>query len=70
MALVCNKPEAAAKVLDKLGEYDNPVSHMRLVRMHGRHFVNRKELLKQKEWKQAVATVEGLIEGGTFEMDV
>lgn len=70
MALVCNKPEAAAKVLDKLGEHDNPVSHMRLVRMHGRHFVNRKELLKQKEWKQAVATVESLAEGGTFEMDV
>ena len=70
MALVCNNPDAAIKVLDRLGEHDNPVSHMRLVRMHGRHFVNRKELFKQKEWKEAVATVESLAEGGTFEMDV
>ena len=70
MALVCNNPEAAGKVLDRLGEHDNPVSHLRLVRMHGRHAVNRKDLLKQKEWKQAVALVEELAEGGTFELDV
>jgi len=70
MALVCNKPESAAKVLDNLGEYDNPVSHIRLVRMHGRHFVNRNQLFKQHEWKEAVAAVENLIEGGTYEMDV
>ncbi len=70
MALVCNNPEAAGKVLDRLGEHDNPVSHIRLVRMHGRHFVNRKQLLKQKEWKQAVAVVEELSEGGTLELDV
>jgi len=70
MALVCNNPDAAGKVLDRLGKYDDPVSHLRLARMHGRHFVNRKELLKQSEWKQAVATVEDLAAGGTFEMDV
>jgi len=70
MALVCNNSEAAGKVLDRLGDYDNPVSHIRLVRMHGRHFVNRKELLKQKEWKQAVAVVDELSEGGTYELDV
>ena len=70
MALVCNNPDAAGKVLDRLGEHDNPVSHLRLVRMHGRHFVNRKELLKQKEWKQAVAVIEEMSEGGTYELDV
>ena len=70
MALVCNNPDAAGKVLDRLGKYDNPVSHLRLARMHGRHFINRKELLKQAEWKQAVAIVEELSAGGTFEMDV
>jgi len=70
MALVCNKPESAAKVLDNLGDYDNPVSHLRLVRMHGRHYVNRNQLFKQTEWKNAVAAVENLLEGGTFEMDV
>lgn len=70
MALVCNDPDAAGKVLDRLGEHNDPVSHLRLVRMHGRHFVNRKQLLKHKEWKQAVATVEELASGGNLEMDV
>ena len=70
MALVCNSPESAARVLDNLGEYDNPVSHIRFARMHGRHFVNRKQLLKEKEWKQAVAMVEDLQGGDTLEMDV
>ena len=70
MALVCNKPEAAAKVLDNLGEVNNPVSHLRLVRMHGRHNVNRKELLKQPQWKQAVAQVEDFAAGDELQLDV
>ena len=70
MALVCNKPEAAMKVLDNLGEANNPVSHLRLVRMHGRHVVNRKELLKQAQWKQAVAQVENFAAGDPLELDV
>ena len=70
MALVCNDPDAAAKVLDNLGDLDNPVSHMRLARMHGRHFVNRKELLKEDQWKNAVALVDDLSAGDTLELDV
>jgi beta-N-acetylhexosaminidase len=70
MALVCNDPDAAAKVLDKLGDLDNPVSHVRLARMHGRHFVNRKQLLKEREWKNAVALVEDMMGGDTLELDV
>jgi len=70
MALVCNKPEAAMKVLDNLGKVDNPVSHLRLVRMHGRHFVNRHELLKQAQWKQAVAQLEDFAAGDELGLDV
>ena len=70
MALVCNDPDAAAKVLDNLGDLDNPVSHVRLARMHGRHFVNRKEMLKEDQWKNAVALVNDLSAGDTLELDV
>ncbi|WP_455365712.1 beta-N-acetylhexosaminidase [Kaarinaea lacus] len=70
MALVCNDPDAAAKVLDNLGKLDNPVSHVRLARMHGRHYVNRQQLLKEEEWKQAVAMVDDLAAGDTLELDV
>jgi beta-N-acetylhexosaminidase len=70
MALVCNNPDAAVKVLDNLGKLDNPVSHVRLARMHGRHFVNRQQLLKENQWKQAVATIDNLSAGDTMELDV
>ncbi len=70
MALVCNDPDAAAKVLDNLGKLDNPVSHVRLARMHGRHFVNRQQLLKEDQWKQAVAMVDDLSAGDTLQLDV
>lgn len=54
MALVCNDPEAAVSVLDNLAESNDPVSHVRLARMHGRHFVSRSRLLKDPEWHKAV----------------
>jgi beta-N-acetylhexosaminidase len=36
MVLVCNEPAAAERLLDGLGAHDDPASHLRLVRMHGR----------------------------------
>jgi beta-N-acetylhexosaminidase len=60
MALVCNDPESAVTVLDKLAEHNDPVSHVRLARMHGRHFVNRKRMLKDPEWHKAVNAIQVL----------
>ncbi|MFO1434964.1 MAG: beta-N-acetylhexosaminidase [Gammaproteobacteria bacterium] len=37
MVLICNDPEAAAKVIAELHVEDDPVSRSRLLRMHGRH---------------------------------
>jgi beta-N-acetylhexosaminidase len=36
MVLVCNEPATAERLLDGLGTHDDPASHLRLVRMHGR----------------------------------
>ena len=36
MVLVCNDAAAAGQLLDGLGTRDDPASHLRLVRMHGR----------------------------------
>jgi len=60
MALVCNDPDAAISVLDGLAEYNDPVAHIRLARMHGRHFVNRAKLLKDPAWHKAVNAVSQL----------
>jgi len=60
MALVCNDPDSAISVLDGLAEYNDPVSHVRLARMHGKHFVNRAKLLKDPAWHKAVNAVNQL----------
>ncbi len=60
MALVCNDPQGADQVLDQLGPYDEPASHLRLVRMHGRHAVNRRELGGDDAYQQAVRMVRQL----------
>ena len=70
MVLVCNHSEAAASVLESLEDYSNPVSQMRLIRMHGRHSVNREQLHASIEWQQAVELVNKMDESPWLEMEV
>lgn len=70
MALVCNDTEAAAKVLDGLGEYNEPVAHIRLVRMHGRLNVKWDKLHKDPQWHKAVAAVDQFAAGDTLELEL
>ncbi len=57
MVLVCNKPESVIQVIDGLKVKDDALRHMRLVRLHGRHGMEREELFASKEWKEAANTV-------------
>ena len=45
------------KLIDGLKIIDDPVRHMRLVRLHGRHSINRDDLFASEQWKQAAKTV-------------
>lgn len=60
MVLVCNNPNYADIVLQGLGTYENPVSHLRLVRMHGRGAGNRGMLAVDERYQQAVRMVTGV----------
>lgn len=60
MVLVCNDPAGADQVLDGLGAYDNPVSHLRLMRMHGRHPVTRVQLAEDNDYQDAVRMVKSI----------
>ncbi|HEC60428.1 hypothetical protein LCGC14_0581540 [marine sediment metagenome] len=53
MVLVCNKPESVIQVIDGLKVKDDALRHMRLVRLHGRHGMEREELFASEEWKEA-----------------
>ncbi len=61
MILVCNDPKAAGELLDGLGRQENPVSRLRLARMHGRHPVARAELLADAGYREAVRAVGNLV---------
>ncbi len=54
MVLVCNDPASAAKLLDGLGAHDDPVSHLRLVRLHGRPAPDRAQLVADRDYHDAV----------------
>ena len=70
MVLVCNHPRDAARLLDGLGAHDDPVSHLRLARLHERHGIGREELQASAEWQQAVAAMEALQNHQTLQLEV
>ena len=70
MILVCNHTEAAAQVLDKLEDYSNPASQLRLIRMHGRGETGWDELKSSSKWQQAVKSVEKIDQGPELELDI
>lgn len=57
MILVCNDSEAVDSVLDNLQDHSDPVSHLRLARLHGRHSVDRDRLRLSDEYRQALHMV-------------
>ena len=57
MVLLCNNPDSVIQVIDGLKCQQDPVRHMRLVRLHGRHAMVRDDLFASQEWKEAARTV-------------
>ncbi len=57
LLLLCNNPSEVESVLDNLKCDADPLRHMRLVRLHGRHPIDRETLMASEQWKQAVYTV-------------
>ncbi|WP_293650018.1 beta-N-acetylhexosaminidase [Thiolapillus sp.] len=54
MILVCNNPEGASEVLTSLAEYCDPVSQVRLARMHGKGQVSSGDLREDPRWLRAM----------------
>ena len=70
MVLVCNAREGAVQAVEALADYNDPVAHIRLARMHGRHAPNREELRADPRWQQTVATVQGYDREPMLDMDL
>jgi beta-N-acetylhexosaminidase len=53
MILICNDRRAAQAAVSSLEEYSNPLSLVRLARLHGTGQVLRESLLASEEWQAA-----------------
>ena len=53
MILVCNDRNAAQQAVSALNDYSNPLSLVRLARLHGTGTTLRETLLASEEWQQA-----------------
>jgi beta-N-acetylhexosaminidase len=53
MILVCNDRDAAHQAVDALNDYSNPLSLVRLARLHGTGQMLRESLLASDEWQEA-----------------
>jgi beta-N-acetylhexosaminidase len=60
MVLVCNDTPGADRILAGLSQHDDPVSHLRLVRMRGRDRPLRKLLAQDQGYRDAVRAVSGI----------
>jgi beta-N-acetylhexosaminidase len=55
MVLICNDRSAAMAAVASLREYSNPLSLVRLARLHGTGHVMREALLASDEWQEATS---------------
>ena len=70
MALVCNNRNAALEVLDNLPDHNDPVSHLRLARMHGRKDTTMQKLHFTSEWKQACKLLHPYQDDPTYTLEL
>jgi len=69
MVLVCNNRNAARQTVAALNDYSNPLSLVRLARLHGTGQVLRETLLASEQWQQASAAVGRFSERPQLELD-
>ena len=55
MILVCNDRDAAHQAVDSLRDYSNPLSLVRLARLHGTGRHSRETLLASEQWQDVNA---------------
>lgn len=69
MVLVCNDRNAAQQAVAALNDYSNPLSLVRLARLHGTGHVLRESLLASDEWQQASGAVSRWTDRPPLELD-
>jgi beta-N-acetylhexosaminidase len=66
--LVCNNRAGAVEILDNFHYTDNPVTHARVARMHGRHVLSRHELNASERWHMTVKQIQNYLDEPSLEL--
>ena len=66
--LVCNNRAGAVDVLEHLSYPDNPVTHARIARMHGRHVITRQDLNASARWHIAVNQIQNYLDEPSLDL--
>jgi beta-N-acetylhexosaminidase len=69
MILICNDRAAAGAAVAALREYSNPLSLVRLARLHGTGHVMRESLLASEEWHTAVDRLQQWLDRPALTLD-
>jgi len=69
MVLVCNDRRRAEQAVQALNEYSNPLSLVRLARLHGTGHISRESLRASDEWQQANGALAHWSERPQLELD-
>ncbi len=69
MVLVCNDRNAAQRAVAALNDYSNPLSLVRLARLHGTGQLTRESLLARDEWQEVSGDVARWSERPPLELD-
>ncbi|HAO33581.1 MAG TPA: beta-N-acetylhexosaminidase [Candidatus Competibacter sp.] len=70
MILACNDRAAAIAILDNLRHAMEPVSQLRLIRLHGRGHPTVERLRREPNWQRAVSLVRDYDASPLLEMDI
>lgn len=70
MALVCNHLEGAQEAAEYIKGYNNPISQLRLIRMHGDKAITWAQLKKDAHWQAVSKQIIALNDSPELEMDV
>ena len=69
MVLVCNDRPAASATVADLRDYSNPLSLVRLARLHGTGHVLRETLLASEEWQVAAGRLKNWLDRPDLKLD-
>lgn len=70
MVLICNNPDAARQVINELGEMHDPVSQMRLVRLHGKGHESRSHLMNNPHWQELAREISALVVAPSLDLNL